>query len=104
MRMLYRLTIHLSLMLLFALTQIDIVTHEIEHFTESQQHQEEQHNHSGQCEQCLSYSHADVTGLAPTFTFESNPADRIFATSDFTSGFSAPCFFYSARAPPISQT
>jgi len=102
--MLRRLIIHIGFILLFALTQIELVAHEIDHFTDSQQQQEEQHNHTSQCEQCLSYSHAAATGLAPTFTFQITPADRIFATSVSTSSFSSLSFFYSARAPPTSQS
>ncbi len=103
--MLQRLFVHLSLILLFALTQIGVVTHQISHLSDSKQHQQDQNNHQNQCEQCLSYSHAAVADLAPTFTFEVTPAEHLFITSSLVSTASTNPTFYSARAPPInSQT
>lgn len=101
--MLQRVIIHLSLILLFAFTQMGVVTHEISHLSDSKQHQQDQNNHKNQCEQCLGYSHTAVADLTPTFTFEVTPTEPIFATREFTSSFSVTSSFYSARAPPISQ-
>lgn len=104
--MLQRIFIHLSLVLLFAFTQMGVATHEISHLTDNnQQHQQDQNNTESQCEQCLSYSHAAVADLAPAFTFLVAPAEHIFTASEFTSTLSANLSFYSARAPPThSQT
>jgi len=104
--MLQRLALHLSLILLFAFTQIGVATHEISHLTDGDtQHQQDQNNHQNQCEQCLSYSHAAVADIAPVFTFDFTPAEQIFTASVFVSSFSAATSFYSARAPPTtSQT
>jgi hypothetical protein len=103
--MLQRLALHLSLILLFALTQIGVATHEISHLTDSQQHQQDQNHHENQCGQCLSYNHAAVADLTPTFTFQVTPAEQLFAVSEFASSFSTTPSFYSARAPPTnSQT
>ena len=101
--MLQRVFIHLSLILLFAFTQIGVATHEISHLTSgTQQHHQDQNKSERQCEQCLSYSHAAVADLAPTFTFSVAPAEHIFTASVFTSTLSANPSFYSARAPPTT--
>lgn len=103
--MLQRVFIHLSLILLFAITQIGVATHEISHLADGTQHQQDQHNTESQCEQCLSYSHAAVADLAPTFTFQLAPSEHTFTASTFASTFASPLSFYSARAPPThSQT
>lgn len=101
--MLQRVVIHLSLILLFALTQMGVATHEISHLIDNKQHQQDQNSHENQCGQCLSYSHSAVADLAPTFTFQVTPAERIFVTSALTSSFSATSTCYSARAPPITS-
>ncbi len=101
--MLQRLVIHLSLVLLFAFTQMGVATHEISHLTDNKQHQQDQNNHENQCGQCLSYSHTAVADLAPTFTFQVAPAERIFVARESSNSFSATSTFYSARAPPTTS-
>ena len=100
--MLHRMIIHLSLIILFAFTQIGVVTHEISHLSESEQHQEDQHNHSSECKQCLSDNHASEANLARAFSFEISPAEYTFAATALSSNSTATWFFYSARAPPTS--
>jgi hypothetical protein len=102
--MLQRLVIHLSLILLFAFTQIGVATHEISHLADGNtQHQQDQNNHQNQCEQCLSYGHAAVADITPVFTFDFTPAEQIFTASVLASSFSAATSFYSARAPPTTS-
>jgi hypothetical protein len=102
--MLQRLIIHLSLILLFAFTQIGVATHAISHLTgDNAQHQQDQNNHQNQCEQCLSYGHASVANLKPVFTFQVTPVQQVFALSDFYSSSSTSTYFYSARAPPTTS-
>lgn len=104
--MLQRLALHLSLILLFAFTQIGVATHEISHFADDNtQHQQEKNSHQNQCEQCLNYGHAAVADITPVFTFDVSPIEQIFSANLFVSSFSVAVSFYSARAPPkISQT
>lgn len=101
--MLHRVIIHIGLIVLFAFTQIGVVTHEISHLNETEQHQEEQHNHNSQCKQCLSDSHANIADLASVFSFELNPAEHLFTSKALTNSLSVTSAFYSARASPISQ-
>jgi hypothetical protein len=103
--MLQRALIHLSLVLLFAFTQMGVATHEISHFTSSKHQQQDQNSHETQCGQCLSYSQAAAADIVHAFAFESSPADHIYVSAEldlFASSFTS---FYSARAPPYtSQT
>lgn len=102
--MLQRLVIHLSLVLLFAFTQMGVATHEISHLADNKQHQQDQNHHENQCGQCLSYSHTAVADLTPSFNFQVPPAEYLFAASESANSFSASPTFYSARAPPtLSQ-
>lgn len=104
--MLQRIFIHLSLILLFAFTQMGVATHEISHLTDSKhQQQQDQKNHENQCEQCLSYSHAADAGLAHSVTFQAAPASHTHVASDLSSATASSSFNFSARAPPHhSQT
>ena len=55
--MLQRLFIHVSLVMLFAFTQMGIATHEISHFADlTQQNQQHKNTQNHQCEQCISYA------------------------------------------------
>lgn len=101
--MLQRIFIHLSLILLFAFTQMGVVTHEISHLAESKQQQQDQNSHESQCEQCLSHSATADTDLSHTFTFQVAAPSRIFLVSNPAHAVSASASFYSARAPPLSS-
>jgi hypothetical protein len=102
--MLQRIFIHISLILLFAFTQMGVTTHEISHLADSkQQQQQDQHGHEKQCSQCLSYSHAASAPLAYNFTFIVIPTKPPFIASNPASTALDSSYFYSARAPPIAS-
>ncbi|MDG1074723.1 MAG: hypothetical protein P8O76_07180 [Methylophilaceae bacterium] len=99
--MLQRFLIHLSFILLFALTQMGVATHEISHLTDvNPPHQQDKSKHESQCEQCLSYSHAATANVTPTFTFSIAATEHLFSAPVFTRSLSVHPVFYSARAPP----
>ena len=102
--MLQRLFVHLSLALLFALTQMNVATHEISHLDDFTQHsQQDKNTPNHQCEQCI--GHADIANGMPSQAFNFaivhstliTPADSRsqFLTTNHHS--------YSARAPPLSS-
>lgn len=99
--MLQRAFIHLSLILLFAFTQMGVVTHEVSHLTENkQQHQQDQSSHESQCEQCLSHSQVADADLAPNFTFQIAATSHTLLISKSANVASTATLSYSARAPP----
>lgn len=104
--MLQRTFIHLSLILLFAFTQMGVATHEISHLTETQkQHQEDKSHQQSQCEQCLVISHAANAPLAYSFVFVSIPIRQFYFAELTAVSASRTATPYSARAPPsTSQT
>ena len=102
--MLQRTIIHLSLILLFAFTQMGVATHEISHFSDNnQQHQQDQNSHESQCGQCLVYSHAATADVGHSLTFDVAPTDHIFVAEAFSPSASALSNAYSARAPPLNS-
>ena len=104
--MLQRALIHISLVLLFALTQMGVATHEISHYTDSQkQHQQDKKHQNSQCEQCLVLSHAANAPLAYSFNFVSSSTSQNFFDDLIVNTRSRTTTSYSARAPPShSQT
>ncbi len=104
-RMLQRFVVHLGLVILFALTQMGVATHEISHFTDLTQHtqqhgQQDKNAPNHQCEQCI--SHAGIAdGLASeAFVFAVESSVSIAAISLTSLFFSTSHQPYSARAPP----
>jgi len=101
--MLQRTFIHLSLILLFAFTQMGVATHELSHHID-EQHQQDKNSHESQCEQCLSYSHAaGGTPLAYSFSFETPLSSNAFTASYAPSISTTYHQFYHVRAPPTSR-
>jgi hypothetical protein len=103
--MLQRAFIHICLILLFAVTQMGVATHEISHLTDKQQQRQEDNKHpQNQCEQCLTISHAANAPLAHSVVFVTTSTKQ-FYTFELTAGFpSRTATPYSARAPPsLSQ-
>lgn len=104
--MLQRLFIHLTLVLLFALTQIGVATHEISHITERSKHSQlddkaqPKNTAAEQCAQCISYAKV-ASGVLPAITLalnhQSGPALTLSAHSTVQNSLSQP---YAARAPP----
>lgn len=104
--MFQRTLTHLSLILLFAFTQMGVATHAISHLSETkQQQQQDKSSHESKCGQCISYSHAADTHSVPTFTFDVSPLKHTLVTNKVINTSSHAAYFYSARAPPLhSQT
>jgi len=104
--MLQRLIIHLSLVLLFALTQIGVATHEISHITNGTQHSQpveksqQKNTVAEQCAQCLSYAKI-ASGVLTTPSIIPISQAGLIATSSTYISFQQPLSNpYSARAPP----
>lgn len=96
--------VRLSLVLLFALTQMGVATHEISHLKDFTQHSQQDKNTANhQCEQCISY--ADIAdGLASkTFDFAIVHNDSTAAVSLTSHFVDTQHQSYSARAPPLSS-
>ncbi|OYY49348.1 MAG: hypothetical protein B7X95_06650 [Methylophilaceae bacterium 17-44-8] len=99
--MLHRIFLIVSLMVLFALTQIGAFSHEISHFnTPSQQSQQDQHTVPDQCGQCIAHAHAADGVLAQAVPLSIHHAD--FQLSSLYAAQTSLAFnvVYSARAPP----
>ena len=102
--MLQRLFVHLSLVLLFALTQMNVATHEISHLDDFTQHsQQDKNTPNHQCEQCI--GHADIANGMPSLAFNfaiihSTSIVAVDSRSQFLTTYHQP---YSARAPPLSS-
>ncbi len=104
--MLQRLIAHLSLVLLFALTQIGVATHEISHITNGTQHSQpveksqQKNTVAEQCAQCLSYAKI-ASGILPALLItpikQSSLAEPLNQHASFQHHSSSP---YAARAPP----
>ncbi len=101
--MLQRLFIHLILVVLFALTQMGVVTHEISHLSHTtQKTQPDKNTAAEQCGQCIGYAQlaggiASSSGVMPQST-----AQFLLATAYDAQLASVLIFPYSARAPPTS--
>ena len=103
---LHRFFVHLSLVILFAFTQLGVATHEISHYADLvkadlvKQSQQDQNTPNHQCEQCL--SHAGVAnGLTPhIFVFSVEHSVSTVATALAGYFSSTSLYSYSARAPP----
>ncbi len=99
--MLQRAFIHLSLILVFAFTQIGVATHEISHLTNPPKHsQQDKSTPAEQCGQCISYAKV-ANGLALS-TFQISSFSVVFTanTPYFVSFQPLLNAAYAARAPP----
>lgn len=87
--------------LLFALVQAGIVTHEISHFQDIRHHQQDKQTTTEQCAQCLGMAHAD--GVLPvTVSGVQLPlAEQHWCVAGITCAPSAHRSVYAARAPPV---
>lgn len=99
--MLQRFAIHLTLIFLFAFTQVGVATHEISHLTDKIQHsQQDKNSPAEQCAQCISYAEA-ASGLAlSAFVI---PVINTSLTATSSHFFSFQPYLntaYAARAPP----
>ena len=101
--MLDRILIHLSLIVVFAFTQIGMTAHQISHYADHQeQHQQDKNSHEEQCGQCITYSHIADATVAHDFWLSITTADPVFSADTATPHFSLKSRFYGARAPPFS--
>ena len=102
--MLQRVFIHLSLILLFAFTQMGVATHAISHFADSHEHhQQEQNHHENQCGQCIGLNHISDANTATLFNFTLGSADHIFSTCIVASANTKTPLLYTARSPPVTS-
>lgn len=109
--MLKRYVIHFALVFLFAFTQMGVVTHEISHITNTNQHSQQESDQQNpksqskqsaaeQCEQCLNYAKVasglglSVFEIPPIIT---NPVTICSPGFSFQSSITSA---YAARAPP----
>ena len=106
--MLQRIFVHLSLVLLFAFTQMGVVTHEISHFNNSEQQQNQpsqpdKNTAHSQCEKCISYSTIGGAVAASPFSVALTVAQHVIVISTPTSFQSTSTLAFRARAPPSSS-
>ncbi len=102
--MLQRIIIHLSLVLLFAFTQMGVATHAVSHIADSHgQHHQDQSNHEDQCGQCLSLSHLAGADIVDTVSFSFAPAEHVLSANISPSFSTATRLLYSARGPPSNS-
>ena len=101
MNMLQRIFIHLSFILLFAFTQMGVVTHEISHLTKpAQQTQPDKNSAAETCGQCIAYAQTASGVPAQTFVIPQSLAQFQLATAYVAQLESVLTSPYSARAPP----
>lgn len=99
--MLQRFFVNFSLVLLFAFTQMGIVTHEISHLSElTQQGQQHKNTPNHQCEQCISHAGIESGLASKAFVFALQPAASIVPVSLKSYFFATTSQHYAARAPP----
>ena len=101
--MLRKTLLSVVFVLLFALVQAGIVTHEISHFQDIVSHsQQDKNTTSEHCAQCLTMAHAD--GAVPVSSFQSLPAatQQHWSHDHSLDYFSSHRSVYAARAPPVS--
>jgi hypothetical protein len=104
MNMLQRAIIHLSLILLFAFTQMGVITHEISHLNKpTQQTQPDKNAAAENCGQCIAY--AQVVGGIPnsSFVVPETLSQFSLATAYVANLESVLTSPYSARAPPLAS-
>lgn len=101
--MLQRVFIHLSFILLFAFTQMGVVTHEISHLNQpAQQTQPDKNSATETCGQCIAYAQAASGVPSANFIIPSSEAQFHLATVYVAHLATALTPSYSARAPPAS--
>ncbi|WP_232415544.1 hypothetical protein [Methylotenera versatilis] len=99
--MLQRMFIHLSLVVLFAFTQMGIATHEISHLADlTQQNQQHKNTPNHQCEQCISHAGIENGLNSQPFVFALQQTISIAPVSLKSYFFSTTSQHYAARAPP----
>ncbi len=102
--MLQRAFIHLSLILLFAFTQMGVATHAISHLAEGhEQHQQDQNQHENQCGQCISLNHIANANTTAVFNFALNTTSHIYNPVVNASVHVVTPLSYTARAPPTTS-
>ena len=103
-----RFAANFALIFLFVFAQVGAITHEISHFSDYKQNQQDpskqdKNTHGEQCKQCISY--AEVAGGLVGKTFVSPVINHHFI-AEAHYHFSSHSFLntpYSARAPPLTS-
>jgi len=104
--MLQRLAVHITLVFLFAFTQMGVATHEISHLTNSAKHSQQdqktqsKHTAAEQCEQCISYAKVASGLQLPAFVMPAITAGSAKTANDYFSVQSYSTTAYTARGPP----
>lgn len=102
--MLHRFFVHLSLVVLFAFTQMGIATHEIGHLADlTQQSQQHKNSSNHQCEQCISHAGIENGIGSQVFVFALHQAVSIAPVSLQSHFISTTSQYCAARAPPQSS-
>lgn len=101
--MLKRVFIHLSLILLFAFTQMGVVTHAVSHIADGHEQQQDQSSHEDQCGQCLSLSHLAGADIVDSVSFTFAPAEHVLSANIASSVNATTPPVYSARGPPSNS-
>ncbi|MEY3861681.1 MAG: hypothetical protein RIR60_47 [Pseudomonadota bacterium] len=100
--MLKRYAVHFALVVLFALTQIGLSTHEIKHVNELSQHSQQQHKKAANepCAQCLSYAQVAHGLSSASYSLAAISAGFAQHSNQPFQPSSALVRAYAARAPP----
>lgn len=100
--MLRKTLLSFVLVLLFALVQAGIVTHEISHFQDFKHTQQDKNTTSEHCAQCLTMANADGALPASLFGFCLPAAIQAWFDAAHLLLVSSHHSVYAARAPPVS--
>ncbi len=104
--MLQRIFIHLSFVLVFALMQIGVATHEISHTTSNAKHSQTsskskpKNTVAEQCAQCISYAKIASGVLTTSLAITTSSASTAETPNQHVSFQYYSTSPYSARAPP----
>jgi len=102
--MLKRCCLNLILVVLFAFTQMEVISHEITHFKQlTHQNKTDKNTTSEQCGQCIAYAQSANSTPASSFTISITEGEFHFTTAYLANLTTRLSPSYSARAPPITQ-
>lgn len=88
--------------LLFALVQAGIVTHEISHFQDIRHTQQDKNTTSEHCAQCLTMAHADGGLFLDAFNLQLPVQSQNWLLATLSISPTGHQSVYTARAPPLS--
>jgi len=102
--MLQKTLYRLGILFAFALTQLAVSLHVVEHASQLAQHaQSDKHVTTEVCNQCVAFAHLASTLPLQGFHFYQSSHALLIAEVEQPYQVSAPTSYYRARAPPYAQ-